>query len=288
MEKMNKEIAQSLLSNAHNFISSATDYAKSNDSKDWKYAILSLAAGIELVLKARLALEHWALLFEKVDSASAGKLKAGDFNSINFESSIIRLENISNICLSKSLKKNFENIRKIRNKINHYHFDVNKFDVKSLVATGIKGFIEFYNKFLVKSAIGDASFGYGLCNILLEFKEFVSARMDSLRPQLEVSKRPRTWYFYECPYCLQDATVLVENQAKCLFCGHENFFKDIAELISINGRVEVCPSCKKESVILHRSEKDYEYWECIICGFFKGAPQTWVDLDGKQLPHLRY
>jgi len=288
MREMNKKLAQSLLSNAHDFMLSATDYAKSKNSNDWKYAILSLAAGIELVLKARLALEHWALLFDKIDNASEGKLKSGDFNSINFPTSISRLENISKVCLPESLKKTFENIRKIRNKINHFHFNFNEFDVKSLVAAGINGFIEFYNEFLVKSGFGDESFSHSLSKILLKFKEFVSVRMKSLRAQLDTSNRPRTWYFYECSNCLQDATVLIEHKAKCLFCRSEDLVKDIAEVISINGKVEVCPNCKEDSVVLHSSEKDKDYWECISCGFYKGAPRTWVDLDGKLLPHLRY
>jgi Zn ribbon nucleic-acid-binding protein len=264
---MNKALSRKLLTNAHDCMLSATEYARSKNSKDWKYAILNLASGIELVLKARLALEHWALLFDDIDSASEGKLKSGNFTSVNIKTSVSRLENISKVHLPKFLKKHFDDLRKIRNKIIHYNFEI--------------------HEFLLKCNIGDESFTYDLCNTLSKFKEFVSARMDSLRPQLEVSKKPQTWYFLECPYCLQDATVLVETKAKCLFCGHEAFLKDIAELISINGRIEACPSCETESVILHRSENDKEYWECIICGFFKGAPQTWVNSDGKQLPHLR-
>ena len=284
---MNKDLARKLLNNAHDFMLSATEYARSKNSKDWKYAILNLAAGIELVLKARLALEHWALLFDDINTASEGRLKSGDFTGVNIKTSINRLEKISKVRLPEFLKRNFDNLQKIRNKIIHYYFEIHEFDVKSLVAVGLNSFVYFYNEFLLQSNIGDESFTYNLCNTLLKFEEFVSARMESLRPQLKVSKKPQTWYFIECPYCLQDATVLVETKAKCLFCGHEDFLKDIAELISINGRIEVCPSCKIDSVILHRSENDNEYWECIICGFFKGAPQTWVDSDGKQLPYLR-
>jgi hypothetical protein len=111
---MNKELSQSLLSNAQDFILSAIEQANSTASNNWKYAILNLATGIELVLKARVALEHWTLLFDKVDNTSIEKLKSGDFNSATFAQVINRLEKICKVYLCKSLKDNFENTRSIR------------------------------------------------------------------------------------------------------------------------------------------------------------------------------
>ncbi len=286
MKDINKELAQSLLSNAHDFILSAVEQANSTENNKWKYAILNLAAGIELALKAKLAIEHWSLLFDKVDNASIEKLKSGDFNSANFATSIGRLEKISKVCLSKTLKDNFENTRIIRNRLIHFHLNLNERNVKSVVTAGANSFIEFYDEFLVNTDIGDKTLGHNLSKRLLKLKEFVSARITSLKSQLEISNRPRTWYFFECPSCLQDATVLTKHKAKCLFCGSEDFLRDIAVLISMNGTVELCPNCKETSVVLHSSEKDY--WECICCGYYRGAPRQWVGVEGNLLPHLRY
>ena len=57
-----------LLENAFDYLLSAAEYASLKSPRSWKYAILHLVAGIELLLKARLQQEHWSLLFQRVES----------------------------------------------------------------------------------------------------------------------------------------------------------------------------------------------------------------------------
>ena len=61
------------------FIVSAAEFASSEDSRKWKFAVLHLWTGMELLLKARLARENWSLLFANVDRADRSKLHDGNF-----------------------------------------------------------------------------------------------------------------------------------------------------------------------------------------------------------------
>jgi len=40
----------------------------------WKYSVLNIFSGIELILKERLRREHWSLIFEDVSNANEQKL----------------------------------------------------------------------------------------------------------------------------------------------------------------------------------------------------------------------
>ena len=52
-----------LIENALDFILSAVEWAKGDDDRSLKYAILNLSDGVELILKERLRRAHWSLLF---------------------------------------------------------------------------------------------------------------------------------------------------------------------------------------------------------------------------------
>src|SRR6266568_2543373 len=45
------------------------------EHRRWKYAVLHLEAGVELLLKARLSREHWSLVFADVDKATREALE---------------------------------------------------------------------------------------------------------------------------------------------------------------------------------------------------------------------
>jgi len=54
---MKYKYAFGLLDNARAFAESAVDYAKQDNQDQWKFAILHLMTALELLLKARLAIE---------------------------------------------------------------------------------------------------------------------------------------------------------------------------------------------------------------------------------------
>jgi hypothetical protein len=86
-----------LIQNALDYLRSAADYSIKGDTRSLKYAVLHLDAAIELVLKARLAREHWSLIFENSDKASLQAMSSGDFVSVDIKSALNRLEGIAGV-----------------------------------------------------------------------------------------------------------------------------------------------------------------------------------------------
>jgi len=71
-----------------------------NSNHSWKYSVLHLYSGIELLLKEKLKQEHWSLIFQDISSANSIKLRNGDFVSVYHEELVKRLKNISGVTLN--------------------------------------------------------------------------------------------------------------------------------------------------------------------------------------------
>lgn len=129
------------------------------------------------------------------------------------------------------------------------------------MAKGINIFIEFYQQnFEV-----DSSVIYDLSEILVEFQEFVTTRMKSLEEEIKASDQPGN-LIRECSRCLQNALILNDGAAKCLFCGQEISLRELAENYS-EGSVELCPECNEETMALVLYNNDEGDWICFSCGF---------------------
>lgn len=249
------------MENAHDFIVSAAEDARRNDKRFWKYSLLNLACGLELILKARLDREHWSLLFADVNKASKDKMKQGDFLSVDFETGLNRLKNISGVHLHFKTEKDLKTIRKIRNRIIHFTVDVDISELKGLVAKGINIFIEFYKENFEE----DDSFIYDLSETLVEFEEFVISRLKSLEDELKASERP-AGFIKECDRCLQNALILEDDIVKCLFCGNKISPRELAENLTECG-VEICPECSEETFIFILYNNEEGDFICVSCGF---------------------
>lgn len=88
-------------------------YAEGNlNPRDYKFSILHVAQGVELLLKERLAREHWVLVFEKVDKPAAGE------RTVGFDGAIQRLEGICKVHLDK-YKAGLQALKNARNEMEH-------------------------------------------------------------------------------------------------------------------------------------------------------------------------
>ena len=286
--KIETRLSHSLLKSSHDFIRSAVNYAKESDENSWKFAVLHLASALELLFKSRLAEEHWSLVFADPDKATVANLQTGDFLSVDIDTSIKRLKNIIDIELSTKDRSLIKKLKEVRNKIIHFHIDINKNTIKVIAAQSLNTYIEFYNNNIAPNWEDYSVFGYELSQTLNEFKEFVNSRMESLSTTLDNSNRPKTNYFWECPECLQDAIIFTEeNILRCVFCGDSRDIVEVAELYSENKSVNYCPSCKVKSFIVTSIKNDQKNLECLICGHYIGHPKKWMDINGNILSHLR-
>ena len=73
---------------------------------------------IELILKAKLAFEHWSLIIK--GSPDAEKFKAGDFVTIGFHEAVKLIEGVQGYKIDSNYFTRFDDLRKVRNKIMHF------------------------------------------------------------------------------------------------------------------------------------------------------------------------
>ena len=104
------------------------------DATNYKFAILQIFQGIELILKERLSREHWVLIFEKVEKPK-GK-------TVDFDRSVERLRTICNVSLVKYLDK-LSLMRRTRNEIEHYKVNISRDEASTLVGSNVPFLVEF-------------------------------------------------------------------------------------------------------------------------------------------------
>jgi hypothetical protein len=258
---MSSTLEFDLLHNALDFVSSAVELSLKGDTRSLKYAILHLDAAIELLLKARLAKEHWSLIFMDPDKANLKDMKAGSFISVDVKSALKRLEGIIGLAVSDADKKRIQALRDHRNRIQHFAIIVPAQTVKALLAFGCNFILDFCHKELPEDIKAGGSMLDGMVERLTEFKEFVRERMASLDTELKKLSSV-VW----CPDCNQEALAIgLGEQPRCLFCAESKPTLAVATLLSETD-VRTCPECGEEALILHVLNNEEAENFCVYCG----------------------
>lgn len=105
-----------IVTNALDFLERAV--SELNDSP--KYSVINFYSAVELLVKAKLLLEHWSLIVEKPHEATITRFNEGDFASVGLHESLKRLKNIADETLTNEAIKSFDALRKHRNKLVHF------------------------------------------------------------------------------------------------------------------------------------------------------------------------
>jgi len=131
-------------------------YRKDLEEYELITAFLSIATAIELLMKSKIAGKNWTLLFNNPNKASRDSLINADFQSVNFENCVKRIEDNYQIILDQRIKSRVETIRTVRNKITHFFHSIKKDEIINLIAFGLDIYIEFYRSY-IKDQMFDAS-----------------------------------------------------------------------------------------------------------------------------------
>lgn len=116
MRDTRPDLPAALVASAADFIERATDEVETAP----RYAVIHFASGVELFLKARLAVEHWVLVFADPGRASRAALSGGDFRSVSPGQATERLDDVLDAPLSKSALQVFKALAKRRNRYVHF------------------------------------------------------------------------------------------------------------------------------------------------------------------------
>lgn len=266
MDHSTDDIQFDLLENGLDFVTSGVEHIlKDRLTTDFKYAIIHLAAGVELILKDTLRKEHWSLIFENINTANYSLLKSGEFRSVDFESILVRLQNICEIEISEKDISTLKQLRRLRNKIEHFEFSLNTAAIKSLASKVLAFLLNFLheNIDLKKASITTKDYLEQLKIMPSKFTEFVKLRNSQIKDLLD--KASKKYGIEICPMCRQTALIL-DDDRECAFCKFTGTAEEIALLYAEN--------ILDASTYLHMTDgDDFPVLDCIHCG----AADTFVD-----------
>ncbi|MET8209558.1 hypothetical protein ABZT51_26635 [Streptomyces sp. NPDC005373] len=269
------------VANGLDYLSSVVQHLQEDqgqvDARALKYAVLHLAAGAEVLLKARLQFAHWSLVFANPGKAKKTDLAEGTLNSCTPAEARERLVNIVEIPVSKRDAEALENLAKARNALQHYGLvgqAANRVTVENLTAKVLHFLIEFLDEHLLP-CLDEQDQDRAEQDLepiregLITIRGYVEERLASLAPQLG-PHRART---LQCPQCEswalvvkrrgEDTELLDFFNVCCLLCetyrapdesalkygmvilGRDPFSPDKDGLTAS----EMCPQCETRSLV---------------------------------------
>lgn len=259
-----KRIENDLLSKSLAFFKRGKEGAlKASDSaadpRDLVFALVDLATSIELMLKARLAREHWTLFVVDVSKVKFQQFREGKVQTVGYKESIDRLKNITDLDFAEDKRHQtfYPGISKVfqfRNRVVHFTVDMSE---PALIQQQLVNALGFAIAFL-ESQWENRTFNEleDVPQLLETLEELGTRRMDSLRPEID-----RALITFKCPYCYKNALVIEAEEVppKCLFCLQDRYIDPPTMALEY------------KSVILNEtnfSEGELQAEECPGCGAY--------------------
>src|SRR3984957_16477140 len=227
-----------LIDNCFDFLRSASELAKSTEQRSLKYAILHLYAGAELLLKERLRREHWSLIFSDVDKATEESLESGDFKSADFQSICKRLKDIADVTFDGQQQRELDSLRKLRNRLQHFHAELEGSDARSQCAKVMSLCVEFISAEMSDVNSSHAEELRDLHDNLMYFTEYVRHRTLEIQDRLKQAVS-----VVGCSRCDQTALMLGKGDPVCAFCGYTDSPIDAVIYQTGGGVIGHCPVC---------------------------------------------
>lgn len=251
---MRKALNYKLLENGIDSIKHGVEHFIEGDKDPWnfKYAVLHVFQGIELILKEKLFRVNPLLIYANIDQRINDSSR-----TITFDKLIARLENLG-VKLSKTHLETCKEIQVVRNRIEHRDVSFNVDEVQSLIGESIKFLIDF-----LKSELND-----NLQNRVEEQKYKILVKMiDYYEERLRIAQReieeylnrldPKDASLYEkvsCPECFNETVLLPPGRlgtVRCYYCGEEFYAEECARCGTIvlieheSEDVVFCENCEK-------------------------------------------
>ena len=81
-----------------------------------KYSVVHFAVGVELLLKARLLVEHWSLVLARPEKADLSEFARGEIQTIAIPEALIRLPKVTGSVLSITERDALNQVARHRNR----------------------------------------------------------------------------------------------------------------------------------------------------------------------------
>lgn len=210
-----------------------------------KHALVSFAAGMELLLKARLLDEHWTLTVQGKPNRES--FLAGDFSSVSMKDALERLEAVLGEPVPKEAAAAFSRVASHRNRALHFFHDLG--DRAAVAKDMCIGWL-YLSKQLKQWGPAFSGFDRQVRKIDLEMRKvtaFLSAAFEDATPELD-RKRSKGIEVKACSGCgYVAATVELEQppvwKETCLVCAW-----------SVTRISFPCPGCE--------APRHFTSWDC--------------------------
>jgi len=259
------EVFTNITQNAIDFIQKAVGEFDEHP----KYSLIHFATGIELLLKARLAHEHWTLIADK-DNVSYANLLSGEPKTIRVEDLRKRINSLFPGEVAEKAFQTFENLAKYRNRVVHFAFPNNaqKEIAKILCQTWYHIHELLTNRWQnVFSTINpDIEI---LNSSMMQYRKYLEEKYEKIKPQIENNEKKGIEY-NDCPSCgcrslICEEVILGEYFSfpiqQCCVCGLDDTFPF----------KRACPKCKKEMLLSGKQDVS-----CPHCNY-KFSPEELCD-----------
>lgn len=233
---------------------------KKPQDADHRNSLIFVAAGVELLLKARLASVHWTQIFQDPGKAELKALSDHDFVSVGASELCDRVNRVTGREPDKAVAKS---IFDARNTTIHFSPQPNN-AIYVRVLVGLNFSLDFLAKELEPYLSGDDK------EIASDLRERITRAAETLsglkekRLLLLEGELKSKGLAIQCPSCFQHALVLEpkEDTHACLFCFSKFVPWDLAaEYVSMFARsadelgdtrdvLTDCPDCDTETLVL--------------------------------------
>ena len=188
---------------------------------DYKYAIRDVVHAIELLFKEKLKRVHPAFMWRDVD-----KYPNEEAYTVTIDEAKNRLAKIANVNFTQKHKENIESIKKLRNEIEHYEFEIDETLAKTHIGRMLSFIFWFSGEHL------ELGWEY-------EFK-----KDDSWLALISIHQ------FFEEHVEVVEARMINENRnvTDCPSCGGYtfDFDEEECEICGENLRIERCENCERQ------------------------------------------
>jgi hypothetical protein len=182
----------------------------SNETSRLKQAILSVAHGVELLLKERLRRVHPSLVWENVDH-----YPRLDARTVGVEKAIQRLSSIGAVPIAESDATLIRSLRNTRNAIEHFSWQTTREEVSLIIGQALSFAVDFAQQELgydISTRFNRDDTWKQLIENSTAFKKAHEARLTRTPPSSE--------FAYPCDFC--NAITISRYGGSCALCGHWN------------------------------------------------------------------
>lgn len=210
-----KHAVEVLAENGRHFLRSTLREINQNSDAGNRNSVVFVAAAVEILLKTRLALEHWTLLLDDPSRAKLQDLASGDFVSAQASKLIPRLNNVVSLDLRP---ESANQVFRLRNRMVHFG-PGSQIATKFEVALGLSFALDFIHSHLLPylPPAEHEEFKMVKAEIAEVFSRLDAFKNDRLALlEGELMKHP---IVLDCLDCRQKCLVVDDSgTASCLFC----------------------------------------------------------------------